>query len=92
MLSDLLQPIGQALFEIAFYYIGWLIVTAGSLGHWRCEPLLSDIPKHEARWGGLFHYRSGRIYYTSEGTAMLGGIFCLFVFGGAVLIWYLNRR
>jgi hypothetical protein len=91
MLSDLLQPIGQALFEIVFYFIGRLVVTAVSFGHWRCEALYSNVPKREMRWCGLFHYRSGRVYFTSEGTELAGAIFCLFAVGGVVWIWYLSR-
>jgi hypothetical protein len=70
---------------------GRVIVPLISLGSWRCEPLLSDVPKRETRLGGLFHYRSGRIYFTSEGTAAIGALFCFLAVGGGVLIWYLRR-
>ena len=91
MLADFLQPLGEALFEIAFYFFGRVIVPLISLGNWRCEPLLSDVPKRETRWGGLFHYRSGQIYFTSEGTAAIGAVFCFLAVGGGVLIWFLRR-
>jgi hypothetical protein len=91
MLADFLQPIGEALFEVAFYFFGRVIVPLISLGSWRCESLLSDVPKHQTRWGGLFHYRSGRVYFTSEGTAAVGAIFCLAVVGRGVFIWYLRQ-
>jgi hypothetical protein len=77
MLSDLLQVVGQALFEVVFYYVGWLVIPVVSCGRWHCDPLFTNIPKHEARWGGLFHYRRESIYFTSEGTAVIGAIFCL---------------
>lgn len=78
MLSDVLQPF----FEIAFYYIGRLAIPAVSVGRWRCDPLLSDVPKREKRWGGLFHYRAGSVYFTSEGTAAIGGIF------GVIIVFF----
>lgn len=62
-----------------------------SFGNWHCEPLLSDVPKQQTRWGGLFHYRGNRIFFTSEGTAAVGAIFCLLALGGCVLIWYFSR-
>jgi len=43
MLSDLLQPIGEALFEVVFYFFCRVVVLMVSLGSWHCEPLLSDI-------------------------------------------------
>jgi hypothetical protein len=89
MLADLLQPIGEALFEVVFYFLGRIIVRLISCGNWRCEPLLSDVPKSRTRWGGLFHHRSGKIYFTSEGTAAFGAVFCFLAVGGGVLIWYL---
>ena len=86
MLSDLLRPIGEALFEVLFYFFGRVLVPLVSLGRWRCEPLLSDVPKHRTRWGGLFHYRGRQIYFTSEGTAAVGAVACLLAAGGWFLV------
>lgn len=92
MLSDFLQPIGEALFELAFYYIGRILIPVISLGVWHCEPLLSSVPKQQVRWGGMFHYRGSRIYFTSGGTAVMGAMFSLIVVAGVVGCWYLNNR
>ena len=91
MLADLLQPIGEALFELAFYFLGRLIVPLISFGNWSCEPLLSRVPKHKTRWGGLLHLRGRRVYFTSEGTAAVGGLFCLLAAGACALIWFLSH-
>ena len=88
MLSDILQIIGQALFEIAGYFIGRLVIAAVSLGRWRCEPLLTVVPKRERRWGGLFHYRNGLIYFTSEGASLIGVLFFLILVCGWIVIRY----
>ena len=92
MLSDLLQPIGEALFEVVFYFVGKVIVPMVSLGNWHCEPLLSVVPRQKTRLGGLFHFRGHQIYFTSEGTAAAGAVFCLLVAAGGFLVWYLSRK
>ena len=92
MLADLLQPIGEALFEVLFYFFGRVIVPMVSLGDWHCEPLLSDVSRRKTRWGGLFHYRGREIYFTSEGTAAVGVVFSFLVVAGGFLVWYLTRN
>jgi hypothetical protein len=84
MLSDFLQPI----FEVAAYPAGWFVVAVVSFGRWRCDPLLAKVPKQETRWGGLFHYRGRCIYFTSEGTALIGLVFMLIVICGWIVVRY----
>jgi hypothetical protein len=91
MLADLLQPLAEAIFEVLFYYFGRVVVPVISVGRWHCEPLLSDIPKHKLRWGGLFHYRGDRIYLTSEATAVVGFLFCVAVVAAGFLFRYLSK-
>jgi hypothetical protein len=91
MLADLLQPIAEALFEVLFYYFGRVVVPLISLGRWHCEPLLSDVPKYRLRWGGIFHYRGPQLYLTSEGTALVGFLFCVLVVGAGFLFWFLDK-
>lgn len=91
MLADLLQPIAEAIFEVVFYYFGRVVVPVISLGRWECEPLLSDVPKPRLRWGGMFHYRGDRIFFTSEGTAVIGFLFCALVIGVGFLFRYLSK-
>lgn len=88
MLEDLVQIIGQAVFEIVGYFIGRIVIAVVSLGRWRCEPFLTVVPRREKRWFGLFHYRSDGAYFTSEGTAVVGIVFCLIVIFGSIAIWY----
>jgi hypothetical protein len=84
MLSVVLQPV----FEIAFYYIGRLVIPVVSLGRWHCDPLLSNVPKREKRWGGLVHYRGGSICFTSQGTAAIGAIFGVIIISLGIWIRY----
>jgi len=92
VLSDFLQPVGEALLQVVFYFFGRIIVPMVSLGNWHCEPFLSEVPRQETRWGGLFHYRGRQIYFTSEGTAAVGVVFCFLVVAAGFLIRYLSRN
>ncbi|HTV39304.1 MAG TPA: hypothetical protein VMF08_01905 [Candidatus Sulfotelmatobacter sp.] len=84
MLDAILQPV----FEIAFYYVGRLVIPIASLGRWHCDPLLSDVPKREKRWGGLFHYCGGFVYFTSEGTSVIGIVFGILAISLVIGICY----
>ena len=53
ILAELLEPVLQAVFQMGYYYIGRLIVPAISLGRWKCDRLLRDVPKKKRRLGGL---------------------------------------
>jgi hypothetical protein len=95
MFSSLLEGIGNALaesiVEVVFYFVGRIVVPVISLGRWHCEPALSTAPKHETRCGGLYRRRSDGIYFTSGGTAAVGGILCLVVAGATLAVWLLRH-
>ncbi len=89
MLGDLLQEfVGQAIFEFTFYCVGWIAIRCGSLGRWHCLPVLSEVPKQETRWGGLLHRRTDGVYFTSGGTAAVGGLLCLVTALLVLLPWF----
>jgi hypothetical protein len=92
MLRDLLQSLGESLFEAAFYFVGRIIIPIASFGRWRCLPLLSRVSKEEMSWGGLIHRTATRTYFTSGGTAAVGGLACLLSATIALLVWYLSRQ
>jgi hypothetical protein len=93
MLGDLLKDLaGQALFEVAFYAVGRLSVWVISLGRWHCLPALSEVPRRDTRWGGLIHRRTDGVYFTSGGTAAVGGLVCLVVVLLAVLLWFIHHH
>jgi len=96
MLGDLLQGIGdflgESLLEVAFYMIGRIVIPCVSLGHWHCIPALSSVSKQDRRWEGLIHLRTDGIYFTSGGTAAVGGALCLLAAAGALLLWYFRQH
>jgi UDP-N-acetylmuramyl pentapeptide phosphotransferase/UDP-N-acetylglucosamine-1-phosphate transferase len=88
MIGDILVNIvGEALFEVAFYCVGFLSIRVISLGRWHCFPPLSEVPRRDTRWGGLIHRRTDSVHFTSRGTAAVGGLVCLVVVVVAVLLW-----
>ena len=91
MLADILQPIAEVVFQVVFYYFGRVVVPIISMGRWDCEPLLSEVPKATLRWGGIFHYRANRIYFTSEGTAVIGFLTCAGVIGLGFFFRYWDK-
>ncbi len=92
MLSDLLQGLGESLLEAVFYVIGRIVIPVASFGRWRCLPLLSRVSKEETSWGGLIHRTATRIYFTSGGTAAVGGLTCLLSAALVLTLWYLRRH
>ena len=96
MLGNLLQGIGdllgESLLEMAFYIIGRIVIPGVSFGHWHCMPALSSVRKQDRRWVGLIHRRTDGIYFTSGGTAAVGGAVCLLVAAGALLLWYFRQH
>lgn len=88
MLGDLLAGFAESLFEVAFYVVGRIVIPVASLGRWRCLPLLSRVSKAETSWGGLIHRTHSRIYFTSGGTAAVGGLACVVVAFVPLAIWY----
>jgi hypothetical protein len=92
MLSSILDVLGESLFEAVFYLVGRIAIPVFSFGHWRCLPLLSRVSKEETNWGGLIHRTRTRTYFTSGGTAAIGGIVCLLVALVLLLSWYLHHR
>ncbi len=91
MPTDFLQPLAEVVFQVVFYYFGRVVVPHVSLGRWSCEPLLSELPKARLRWGGIFHYRGNRIFFTSEGTALIGFLSCAIVIGTGLLFRYMDK-
>ena len=92
MLGDLLEGFGQSLFEAVFYVVGRIVIPVASFGRWRCLPFLSRVSKEETSWGGLIHRTETRIYFTSGGTAAVGGLMCLVGATLVLLLWYLPHH
>jgi len=87
MLGDLLLGLQDFLFEAVFYVVGRIVIPVASFGRWRCLPLLSGVSKEETRWGGLIHRTATRTYFTSGGTAAVGGVACLTSAIIVLLVW-----
>jgi hypothetical protein len=92
MLGDLLQGFGESVFEAVFYIVGRMVIPLASLGRWRCMPLLSRVSKNETNWGGLIHRTATRVYFTSGGTAAVGGMACLMAGFLALVLWYAHHH
>jgi hypothetical protein len=93
MLGDILQEIlGQALFEGVFYYVGRLSIFVISLGRWHSMSVLSEVPRRDTRWGGLIHRRTDGVYFTSGGTAAVGGLVFLVIALLALFLWLTHRQ
>jgi len=91
MLGDLLQGLSEMLFEAAFYVVGRIVIPVASFGRWRCLPLFSRVSKKETSWGGLIHRTATRTYFTSGGTAAIGGLACLLSATIVLLVWLRHR-
>ena len=87
MLGALLQVLGDFLFEAVFYVVGRIVIPVASFGRWRCLPLLARVSKEETSWGGLIHRTATRTYFTSGGTAAVGGLACLMSAIIVLLVW-----
>ena len=86
----ILQPIFEAVFHVAAYYAGRVVVPIISFGRWKCDRLLRDVPKKKQRWSGLYHLRGQQVYLTADATALVG-----LVFSGLVIalgLWLYFRR
>jgi hypothetical protein len=81
----ILQPILEAVFYVGGYYVGRLVVPVISLGRWKCDPLLRDVPKKKLRWSGTYHLRGQQVYLTAEVTAGVGVLFVALATGLLVL-------
>ena len=93
MFGDLLLDIvGQAIFEAAFYYVGLFVIRGLSFGRWRCLPILSHNPKRDTRCGGLILRRRDAVYFTSTGTAAVGGLVCLLLGLLVFLFWWASHH
>jgi hypothetical protein len=93
MFGDMLQDIvGQAIFEAAFYYVGLFAIRGLSFGRWRCLPVLSHVPRQDTRRGGLLHRRRDAVYFTSAGTAAVGGLVCLLLGLCVLLCWWVGHH
>jgi len=82
----ILQPIFEAIFQVAAYYVGRVVVPIISFGRWKCDRLLRDVPKKKLRWGGLYHLRGQQIYLTAEATALVGIVVSVLVI--ALVLWW----
>jgi hypothetical protein len=92
MLGSFLDALGESLFEAIFYVVGRLAIPVMSFGRWRCLPLLPRVSKAETSWGGLIHRTRTRVYFTSGGTAAIGGMVCLLIAAMIFLVWYVRHR
>jgi hypothetical protein len=71
----ILQPIFEAVFHLAAYYVGRVVVSIVSFGRWKCDRLLREVPKKKLRWSGLYHLRGQQTYLTADATALVGLVF-----------------
>ncbi len=93
MLGDfLMNLVGESVFEAVFYVVGRVTIPLASFGRWRCLPLFSRVSKEETCWGGLIHRTRSRTYFTSGGTAAVGGLACLLGAALALFLWYLRHH
>jgi hypothetical protein len=90
-LAELLEPVFQAVFEVACYYAGRVVVPVISVGRWKCDALLRDVPKKKLRLAGLYHLRGDQVYLTAETTALVGLLFAVLVIAAGVLWWLYGR-
>jgi hypothetical protein len=88
MPMSVLDGFGESIFEAVFYLVGRIAIPVMSLGRWRCLPLLSRTSKEETSWGGLAYHTRSRTYFTSGGTAAIGGVVCLLIAVAGLLVWY----
>ncbi len=91
LLSDLLEPVFQAVFEVGCYYVGRLVVPVVSVGRWKCDRLMKNVPKKKLRLAGLYYRRGQQVYLTAETTA-LAGMICSFIIVAAGLLWWFYER
>ncbi|HEY5913094.1 MAG TPA: hypothetical protein VJA21_21095 [Verrucomicrobiae bacterium] len=82
----ILQPVFEFVFYVGGYYVGRLIVPVISVGRWKYDRLLREVPKKKLKWSGTYHLRGRQIYLTSEATAGVGVLFVVAV-GGLLLLW-----
>ncbi|MDR3460666.1 MAG: hypothetical protein P4N60_24820 [Verrucomicrobiae bacterium] len=81
----ILQPLFEAVFQVAGYYVGRVVVPLISGGRWKCDRLL----RAEFKWGGFYHRRGQPIYLTAEATAGVGLVFSGLMIG-MILWWYFS--
>lgn len=84
----ILQPIFEAVFHVAAYYVGRVIVPVISFGRWKCDRLLRAVPKKKLRWSGLYHLRGQQIYLTADATALVGLVFSGLVIALGVWLYF----
>lgn len=82
----ILQPVFELVFYVGGYYVGRLVVPLISLGRWKCDRLLRDIPKKKLKWSGTYHLRGQQVYLTAEATAGVGVLFVALLIG-LLLLW-----
>ena len=86
----ILQPIFELVFYVGGYYVGRLVVPVISLGRWKCDRLLRDVPKKKLKWSGTYHLRGQQVYLTAEATAVVGVLFAALAGGLLLSWWYIN--
>lgn len=84
----ILQTVFELVFYVGGYYVGRLVVPLISLGRWKCDRLLRDVPKKKLKWSGTYHLRGQQVYLTAEATAGVGVLFVAFLIGLLLLWWY----
>ena len=87
----ILQPILEFVFYVGGYYVGRLVVPLISLGRWKCDRLLREVPKKKLKWSGTYHLRGQQIYLTAEATAGVGVLFVAVIVGLLLLLWWYTK-
>jgi len=89
--AELLQPILEAVLHVVCYCVGRVTVPIISLGRWKCDRFLRDLPRRKLRRGGFYHLRGQQVYLTAEATALVGFVVCGVVIAG-FLSWHFSAR
>lgn len=85
----ILQPLFELVFHVVAYHVGCVILPIVSVGRWKCDRLLREVPKKKLRWGGFCHRRGDQVYLTADATALVGLLFSGLVIG-LVLWWHFS--
>lgn len=91
IVQGLLELVFQAVFELAGYFVGKIVVRVVSRGRWQCDNPTATVPRKRLRGAGCYHVRNGQVYVTAEATSSIGVLTMLLIVGGVVAIWLLRK-
>ncbi len=88
--SILVELVLQGFLELAFYFLGRIVVPVVSFGNWKCDSLTPNTPWRKIRAAGLYHLRGQQVHLTPEATQVVGFLAFLLLLGAGSLIWYVG--